>query len=71
MAVRPLAKFAHPLVGWPLADEGDGRRLKGEQNIPNQFVKRHAFGLRLGKVRLFNMRWKIERDGHKQPAPIG
>jgi hypothetical protein len=38
--------------------------LPGNQNLAYQVGKRYAFGSRLGEVRLFDIRRKIERDGH-------
>jgi hypothetical protein len=39
--------------------------LPDNQNFAHQVGKRYAFGSGLGEVRLFNIRWKIERDGHQ------
>ena len=43
---------------------GGKRRLAGNQDVAHQFVKRYTFSLRLGEVGVFDLRRKIERDGH-------
>src|SRR5271157_1698888 len=41
-----------------------GRQLPRKQDVLHQILKRQAFGMRLGKVRLFDLGREIQCDRH-------